>query len=84
MTSVINNSGGFYTRQVYLNEIRRMGFNILQPDVTKSLYYYSIEDKKESDGLKKACLRAGLGQIGELSSHFLEKIINICFSVFVF
>ena len=33
MASVINNGGGFYGRQTYLDECRRMGFPILPPDV---------------------------------------------------
>ena len=32
-TAVINNGGGFYSRQTYLNEVRRLGFPILAPDV---------------------------------------------------
>ncbi|MBN2442262.1 MAG: DNA polymerase III subunit alpha [Spirochaetales bacterium] len=45
MASVINNGGGFYSRQTYLNELKRMGYPILKPDVTKSRYKYSIEER---------------------------------------
>ncbi|MBN1699828.1 MAG: DNA polymerase III subunit alpha [Spirochaetales bacterium] len=75
MTSVINNGGGYYSRQTYLNEIRRMGFAVLGPDVTASRYDYSIEDRREN-GEVRAALRVGLGQLVELSREFVESIIR--------
>ncbi|MBN2535877.1 MAG: DNA polymerase III subunit alpha [Spirochaetales bacterium] len=47
MVSVVNNGGGFYTRQTYLNELKRMGYPVLGPDVTRSEYMYSIEDHQQ-------------------------------------
>ncbi|MBI9108223.1 MAG: DNA polymerase III subunit alpha [Spirochaetales bacterium] len=71
MISVINNGGGFYPRQVYLNIVRRLGFPVLKPDVNLSSAAYQIE--VVSPGIK--ALRAGLSQIRELSADFISAII---------
>ncbi|HAK45910.1 MAG TPA: DNA polymerase III subunit alpha [Spirochaeta sp.] len=70
MVSVINNGGGFYARQVYLNIVRRMGFPVLKPDINKSSGYYTIETV---NGIRS--LRAGLFQIRELSSGLIDDIL---------
>jgi DNA polymerase III alpha subunit len=67
LASVINNGGGYYTRQTYLNECRRLGFRLLPPDVNRSALAYGVE----AEGL-----RVGLGQIGTLSAGLLERIIG--------
>ena len=71
MASVINNGGGFYSRQVYLNIVRRMGFPVLKPDINKSSGLYTIE---VSGGIKS--LRAGLLQIHDLSGEMSTRIIE--------
>jgi len=43
IVSVINNGGGYYTRQTYINECRRLGFPILKPDINRSEYLYRPE-----------------------------------------
>ncbi len=67
LCSVINNGGGFYSRQVYLNMVRRLGFEIRGPDVNKSCSSYTVED---------GTLRIGLGQIRELPAPFLHKMLD--------
>jgi len=49
MASVINNGGGFYGRQTYVDECRRMGFAVLPPDVNKSRGEYTVEPSGVSD-----------------------------------
>jgi len=44
IASVINNGGGFYGRQTYVDECRRMGFPVLPPDVNKSRWEYTAEE----------------------------------------
>jgi DNA polymerase III alpha subunit len=66
MTSVINNGGGFYGRQVYLNAVRRMGFSLLLPDVNRSFYEYSVEGDS---------LRVGLCQLRGLTGRFLTRLL---------
>jgi DNA polymerase III alpha subunit len=48
MASVINNGGGFYGRQTYLDECRRMGFPVLPPDVNRSRWEYTVEMESPS------------------------------------
>ncbi len=64
--SVINNGGGFYSRQVYLNALRRRGFSILPPDVNKSVVHYSIDGRS---------LRVGLAQLKGISRPFLARLL---------
>ncbi|MDY7027182.1 MAG: PHP domain-containing protein [Spirochaetota bacterium] len=65
--SVINNGGGFYSRQVYVNAVRRMGFAIHGPDVNRSCARYTIE--ADDSGL-----RVGLGQLQDLSRELVRLI----------
>jgi DNA polymerase III alpha subunit len=67
LCSVINNGGGFYGRQVYLNLVRRLGFEVRGPDVNRSALLYSVE---------ASALRIGLRQIKELSDSFLLRLIE--------
>lgn len=45
IVSVLNNYGGFYSREVYINEARKAGGNICLPCVNKSSFATSIEGK---------------------------------------
>ena len=65
--SVINNGGGYYSRQTYINECRRLGFDILIPDINKSSSRYTVEN---------GAIRIGLGQLKDLSTEFMKKILN--------
>jgi error-prone DNA polymerase len=65
--SVINNGGGYYSRQTYINECRRLGFDILIPDINKSSSRYTVEN---------GAMRIGLGQLKDLSAEFMKKILD--------
>lgn len=65
--SVINNGGGFYSTQVYLNAVRRMGFAVHGPDVNASDLRYRVEGTG---------LRIGLAQVKGLSGEFLERLVR--------
>ena len=65
--SVINNGGGFYSRQVYLNALRRRGYTILGPDVNSSGLRFRIED---------GAVRIGLGQLRDLGQRSIERILS--------
>ena len=65
--SVINNGGGYYSRQTYLNECRRSGLTILPPDVNTSEVAYTAEG---------CALRIGLGQLRGISGTFVKKLIE--------
>jgi error-prone DNA polymerase len=65
--AVINNAGGFYSRQVYLNAVRRMGFAIHGPDVNHSCAAYIAEADGEA-------LRVGLAQLRDLDEGLARLI----------
>jgi len=66
IASVINNGGGFYGRQTYVDECRRMGFPVLPPDVNSSRREYTAEE---------GALRVGLGQLKDARQDLVESII---------
>ena len=66
-TAVINNGGGFYSRQTYVNEVRRLGFPILPPEVNASALAYTAEAE---------ALRVGLGQLRDLPQEFLGRLLE--------
>lgn len=43
MANVLNNGGGYYSAEVYINESKRMGINILLPSINESLWEYKAE-----------------------------------------
>ena len=51
MTSVLNNGGGYYSPAIYIYECRRMGVEVLLPDINKSEYKYQAQDGKIRIGL---------------------------------
>jgi len=65
--SVINNGGGYYSRQTYLNECRRSGVPVLLPDVNRAEMAYSAEG---------GALRIGLGQLRGISRTFIRKLLE--------
>ncbi|MGO9309229.1 MAG: DNA polymerase III subunit alpha, partial [Spirochaetia bacterium] len=75
MASVINNGGGFYGRQTYVDECRRMGFPILPPDVNASRWEYTVEGGASAGGPTGA-LRVGLGQIKEARQELVQAIVE--------
>ena len=65
--SVINNGGGYYSRQTYLNECRRSGVAVLLPDVNRAEMAYTAEG---------SALRIGLGQLRGISRTFVQKLLD--------
>ncbi len=88
MASVINNGGGFYGRQTYVDECRRMGFPILPPDVNTSRWEYTVESaqaRREGDesravpvpaGGHAGALRVGLGQLKDARQELVQAIVD--------
>ncbi len=67
MSSVLSNSGGFYSAAVYIWEAKRFGLKILLPSINHSNYEY-VGSKKE--------IRIGLMAIKNLSYNSAQKIIS--------
>jgi error-prone DNA polymerase len=65
--SVINNGGGFYSTQTYLNECRRHGIAVRGPDVNRSAIAHTAEESG---------FRVGLGQIEGLPHPFLRSLVE--------
>jgi DNA-directed DNA polymerase III PolC len=76
MASVINNGGGFYGRQTYLDEVRRMGFPLLPPDVNLSRWEYTVETAAGPDCGSPAALRVGLCQLKDTRREFVEAVLS--------
>ena len=82
IASVINNGGGFYGRQTYVDECRRMGFSVLPPDVNRSRWEYTVEEGGLSAsnsaghrGRPTGALRVGLGQLNDARQGLVEAVI---------
>lgn len=67
ITAVINNNGGFYRPEVYINEARMLGAHIEAPDVNHSYANAS---------LKGTTIHLGLDQIMHLSKRGIESIVK--------
>jgi error-prone DNA polymerase len=67
MASVISNGGGYYSTFGYLSEARRMGLQILPPDINQSEIKYTGKDRD---------IRVGLMQLKDLTQEAMEVIIH--------
>jgi DNA polymerase-3 subunit alpha len=67
MTAVLNNHGGFYSKAVYVEEARRMGIQILPPDVNFSSQEFTCFNDT---------IRVGLDGIYELTEKTKAKILK--------
>src|ERR1019366_6062633 len=66
--SVLNNQGGFYRHQEYLNEARLLGLTVKLPDVNLSGYEHTVEDEKS--------IRLGFLSFQALSSASLKRLLT--------
>ncbi|MEN8194037.1 MAG: hypothetical protein ABFS12_14530 [Bacteroidota bacterium] len=67
MASVLSNRGGYYSAAVYIQESKRMGLQVLLPDVNRSEYeYYGVNN----------IVRIGLMAIKNLSQNSMDKIVK--------
>jgi DNA-directed DNA polymerase III PolC len=69
--AVINNGGGFYSRQVYLCALSREGFSLLPPDVNRSEGAYTVEHRNHPEG----ALRTGLCQLKGVEDACIRKLL---------
>ena len=67
MAAVISNQGGYYSTFAYISECRRLGLEVLSPDVNESEIAYS--------GLNRR-MRVGLMQVQGLPSETSEAILR--------
>ncbi|MGH7570861.1 MAG: DNA polymerase III subunit alpha [Gemmatimonadota bacterium] len=67
MASVLANGGGYYPAFAYVEEARRMGLEILLPDINKSGATWRAEGE--------SAIRCGLGQVAEVEAATVETIL---------
>jgi error-prone DNA polymerase len=67
MAAVISNGGGYYSTFAYISEARRLGLQVLGPDVNASDINYQGKDRT---------LRVGLMQLKGLSRDVQETIVR--------
>jgi DNA polymerase-3 subunit alpha len=67
MCAVLNNQGGFYSRMAYIEEARRMGINLLPPDVNHSDRHFACENN---------AIRTGLSPVFELTERTINSILS--------
>lgn len=67
MAAVISNAGGYYSAFAYISECRRMGLEVLRPDINQS-------DPDFTGGAKR--IRTGLKQLQGLRRSALEAIVE--------
>ncbi len=65
MAAVISNQGGYYSTFAYVSECRRMGLEVLLPDVNESAIPYAGMNRR---------VRVGLMQVQGLSADSMEAI----------
>ena len=68
MCSVLNNQGGFYRHQEYLNEARLLGIAVKLPDLNWSSFEHTVEDERT--------IRLGFLAFKNLSSASVEKLLT--------
>ena len=67
IASVISNGGGYYSSYAYMSEARRLGIQILQPDINRSHYHWKGWKNK---------IRMGFMSIKKLQQKTIEHVIN--------
>ena len=67
MAALISNGGGYYTSQAYVSELRRMGLELLPPDINDAFAEFIPCDK---------AVRVGLGHIKGLGGDDIDRILT--------
>ncbi|KAA0225160.1 DNA polymerase III subunit alpha [candidate division KSB1 bacterium] len=67
MAAVISNQGGYYSTQAYLSECRRLGLEILPPDINHSEWKYKGEGKT---------VRVGLMQLKGVEAAAVQRLLD--------
>jgi len=67
LNAVLNAGGGYYPLPVYIEEAKRLGIEVLPPDVVHSDYRFTAED---------SCIRVGLLSVKSLHTKTGQKIIE--------
>ncbi len=77
IVSVLNNGGGFYATQTYLDEARRLGYRLVPPCVNASeSRYVAVEENAESGPCSsyRGRIHTGLMQIRDVSRSCINRL----------
>jgi error-prone DNA polymerase len=85
MAAVLSNGGGYYSTFAYISEARRMGIEVLGPDINESRLPYTGREKtirtgfQQFQGIRKSAVKAIIGERsrdGPFSSieDFLDRV----------
>ncbi len=67
MAAVLSNGGGYYSTFAYISEARRMGIEVLGPDINQSRLHYTGSGKT---------IRTGLQQLQAIRKSAIEAILR--------
>ncbi len=67
IAAVISNQGGYYSTFAYISESRRMGLEVLLPEINKSEWHYTGKDKQ---------VRVGLMQLKGIRRETVNQILE--------
>jgi len=67
IVAVISNQGGYYSAFAYISEARRMGLEVLLPEINKSEWHYSGKDKQ---------VRVGFMQLKGIQRKAIDRILE--------
>jgi len=67
MAAVVSNGGGYYSTFAYISEARRMGLDVLGPDINQSDWNYVGKDR---------IVRVGFQQLQNIRREMLENILK--------
>ncbi|MGL4394457.1 MAG: DNA polymerase III subunit alpha [Brevinema sp.] len=70
-----SNMGRHEDIQKYIGEVRKLGIEILTPDINKSLYHFSVEEIWEN-GERRLAIRYGLGALKGVGEQAIKEIVN--------
>jgi DNA-directed DNA polymerase III PolC len=68
LCSVLNNFGGFYSHQEYINEAKHLDVHVCLPDVNRSLIRHTVEDART--------IRLGFSAFQSVSQKSLDSLLQ--------
>jgi len=78
LVAFLGSDTGYYPQRVYVEEARRLGVRILAPDVNRGGETFHLEWQATGapgSPLRQPGVRVGLGQVKNLSTNTLERIL---------
>lgn len=68
LCSVLNNQGGFYNHQEYINEAKLLGVKLKLPDINRSLFEHTVDEEN--------AIQLGFLSFKHLKSETIERLLT--------